>query len=295
VLRLTRPALAFAAVAAVVVALIFSPALRASAQAFLDLFRVRNFAAVSVDPARLERLHELNTQQGRDPALLVFDKIEELEKPGEPRIFLDAVAAGQAAGITVRVPATLPSGLTSDTVLVQGQGQARLTVDAGKLREVLRVLDLTDVQVPDGLDGAQITVRMPSSVVIPYTRDRLKAVLLQARSPEVSMPQGLDLERIGELGLRIAGLTAAEAHRFASTIDWRSTALVPVPTNASAFREVTVRGQKALLITTDGAPAGTGIQGRRGAVVMWTEGDMVYSLAGNVASEDLLVMANSLQ
>src|SRR5438477_6015035 len=54
--RRLRPFLAAAAGIAAVVAFSVSPALRAQAQAFLDLFRVRNFVAVSVDPTRFERL-----------------------------------------------------------------------------------------------------------------------------------------------------------------------------------------------------------------------------------------------
>ena len=67
-----RPGAAVAAglVMLVAAALIAFPSVRASAQAFLDLFRVRNFAAVEFDPARLDKLQSLR----QDNALLVFDR-----------------------------------------------------------------------------------------------------------------------------------------------------------------------------------------------------------------------------
>jgi hypothetical protein len=119
--------------------------------------------------------------------------------------------------------------------------------------------------------------------------------LVQANSPEVTLPTGVDLAQLGEIGLRILGLDPAEARRMASTIDWTSTLVVPVPSNASSFREVTVHGQRGLLVTTNGDPAGTPNGRRAGAIVMWTEGDRVFALAGNLDSMELMQMAESVR
>ena len=72
---------------------------------------------------------------------------------------------------------------------------------------------------------------------------------MQSRSPEVSLPPGADLAQLGEIGLRILGLDATEAHRFAGSIDWHSTFLVPVPAKEAEFRQVQVNGHPALLVT----------------------------------------------
>ena len=290
-----RPALAVAAALAVVAAVVFSPTVRAYATAFLDLFRVRNFAAVAINPERMERLRALNTAKDRDPALVLFDRVETLRDPGKPVVYPDPLAAGAAAGIDVHLPGTLVNGLVADTVEVMGEGEARLTVNARKLSGVLEALGITDISVPPGIDGAQATVHLHPAVNVVYKRDKFHANLIQARSPEVSLPQGLDLEQLGEIGLRIAGLDRDEARRFARTIDWHSTLLVPVPANASSFREVDVRGRKGLMITTQGAPAGTRFHGRRGAMLIWSDDDRVYGFCGNMAGEDLLVMANSMR
>src|SRR5438552_2304015 len=73
--RYWRPVVGAAAAAAVVVGLFAFPSVRASAQAMLDLFRVRNFAAVKFDPTRLENLRA----QKQDNALLMFGKQEVLQ------------------------------------------------------------------------------------------------------------------------------------------------------------------------------------------------------------------------
>ncbi|MEO5619019.1 MAG: hypothetical protein ABIS67_14720 [Candidatus Eisenbacteria bacterium] len=285
------PALALAFAAVVVVALFAFPEVRVSAQAMLDLFRVRKFAAVQFDESRMAKLHDLKGDQ----ALMVFDREEALVDPGPPQVFTSVEAAGAVAGFVARRPAFLPNGLAADTVLVQGAGAARLSVSEDKLRALLDVLELRDVSVPGGLDGQVVEVRKSPAVVQQFRGGRWKAALVQSKSPELTVPAGLDMQRLAEVGLRILGLDAGEARRVAKNTDWRSTLVVPVPLNASTFRQITVRGQPGLMITTTGDRSGDGSRRRDGTVVLWTEGDQVFGLMSNIAPEDVLQMAESVQ
>jgi hypothetical protein len=285
------PALAGAVVVAVAVSLIAFPSVRASAEAFLDLFRVRNFAAVSIDPERLKQLDNGTI----DLKGLLSDKVETLEEPGPERIVGSPEEASTAAGISVRVPSEVPRGFTRDTIAVKGPGAARLTVNGAKLRDILDALDIRDVTVPAGLDGARIELRMPAAVGMRYQDGARTVRFLQAHSPEMTLPPGVDLAQLGEVGLRIAGLDPAEAKRFARSIDWHSTLLVPVPSDASSFNEVSVRGNKGLLVTTSGEKTGTGAFRRGASVLMWAEGDMVYAICGSLNRVDIVQMANSVQ
>jgi hypothetical protein len=269
------------------------PAVRVSAQAFLDLFRVRNFAAVSVDPARLERLRERKL----DPAsLLAGGQPEVLESPAPPRVVGSAGAAAAAVGFAVRVPAALPAGLKADTITVLGGGAARFAVDGARLREMLETLDLRDLEVPDGLDGRPITVRTFPMVRQCFTGGRGRVELVQTRSPEVSLPEGLDLARLGEIGLRVAGLDAGEARRFARAIDWHSTLVVPVPLDAASFTEVSVHGQRGLLVGSSGQAGGAGRASRHpGHMLLWSEDGMVFALGGKLDEVPMIEMAESLR
>ena len=283
------PLLAPAVLVAAIASVIFFPSVRASAQAFLDLFRVHTFTAVSVSPDRLRQL-----QEGKlDLKTLLGDRVETVQEPGPPHPAASAAEAGAAAGIMVKVPGTLPAGLKPDSVSWRGSGQVRVTADVERLRALLDALDIRDVSVPMAIEGQKIDVRMPAVVEQRFRNEKRTAELLQAKSPEITLPTGVDLAALGEIGLRILGLEPAEARRLAQTIDWRSTMLIPVPGNAGSFRQVEVSGQPALLVTAkgerkDGSP-------REGTIVLWSRGDMVYALAGNLPSIDLLQMANSVQ
>lgn len=285
--RLARLAAA-ACVLAVVAALFAVPSVRVSAQSFLELFRVRRFAAVEFDESRIETLRSL----GEDRGMFIFDRQEELLDPGPARYVASREAASKQAGFLVSVPAFLPAGMSADSMFIEGQGAMRLSISESKVRSLLQRLDLNDVSVPPGLDGRSIEVRKPPVVLQKFRSPRRGAVLVQARSPEVSVPAGLDVVRLAEIGLRILGLDAGEARRVARSTDWRSTLLVPVPMNASTFRQVTVRGQSGLLITT--STRGQDGRRREGAMLMWTQGERVFCLQGNLSGRDLMQMAESV-
>ena len=283
------PVLAPALTVAALVALFLFPSVRASAQAFLDLFRIRTFTAVSVDPDRMQQL-----QDGKlDLKSLIGDRIQTVKEPGPPQVMASPQLAGAAAGFMVGVPALLPAGLMADTVTVCGDGEARLTVDTARLRRILEALDIRDLRVPDAIDGQVIDLRMPPVVEQRFRGDALRARLLQSRGPELSLPTGVNLADLGEIGLRVLGLDAAEARRLAQTVDWRSTMLVPVPGNAASFRQVEVRGHQALLVTS--IAAGQDRRRREGVLLLWSDGDRVYALGGNLDGVDLMQMANSIQ
>lgn len=274
---------------AVLVSVIFFPSVRASAQAFLDLFRIRNFTAVSVNPERIRQL-----QEGKlDLKSLIGDRVETVKEPGPPQTVASVGAAGVAAGIDVKVPTELPSGLQPDSVSWRGPGEARVTADVARLNSVLQTLDIRDVAVPMAIDGQKIDVKVPSVVRQSFSAGKRRAELLQSKSPEVSLPAGVDLAALGEIGLRILGLERAEAQRLARSIDWRSTMLIPVPGDAGSFRQVNVNGQPGLMVTAKGERK-DGRQ-REGTIVLWSRSDMVYALSGNLSEIDMLQMANSVQ
>jgi hypothetical protein len=290
---LPRPlvrALATACALGIVVALFTVPSVRVSAQAILDLFRVQRFAAVEFDESRLEKLQSLEKDRG----LLIFDQKETLREPGPTRHVPSYEAASPEAGFAVSTPAYLPDGLKVDSVFVEGEGSMRVSVSEAKLRALLDRLDVNGVDVPQNLDGGWIEVRKPPVVVQRFVSPKRKAVLIQARSPEVSLPAGWDVAQLGEIGLRVLGLDEREAKRIARATDWRSTLLVPVPLDVTTFRQVTVRGNSGLLIVTTGEPAAEGKPRRQGTMLMWTHGDRVFCIRGNLSASDVLQMAESI-
>jgi len=290
-----RMALGLAAVALVGL-LVAAPGVRATARSLLDLFRVQRFAALPFDTARWQRL-----AQGLDLRALFGELAEVLEHEGMRPV--GSVAEGaRLAGIEARVPALVPRGFEPNDVRVQGQMRVRFTVDKAKLDALLGAFEIEDLEIPAGADGAAVTILTPAQLLSRYVRGagpQLRTLTLaQARSPEVTLPPGLELARIGEVALRVAGMSAAEAHAFAQTIDWSGTLMVPVPVEHATYRQVEVQGHAALLVTSRPPP------GRPGEApwgpgpfsgLLWSDGEYVYGLSGSVSEPELLEMASSLR
>src|SRR5262245_37048645 len=290
------PALASAALIALVVAVFTVPAVRVAAQNALDLFRVRSFAAVEVDQSRLDQLKAIHDQLGQDPAALVFSEQEVLKEPGQPIDYPSADLAGNAAGLSnLRQPrGPLPNGMHFTKATVSGEGAARMTVNTDKLRKVVEMLGLTDVRIPDQLNGQKVTVHKPAVVEQDFENGPNRLTLVESLSPEVSLPPGTDMRQLGEIGLRVLGLEPDEARRVAGSIDWKSTVVVPVPPTAESFRQVHVNGQTGLLIRF-GQTDENGKRRRSGALLLWTEGDRVLAMRSTLASDEVLDVAQSLR
>lgn len=289
------PLMRFAAVIVACLALAgaFSvPSVRAAATAFLDMFRVVHFAAVPVDSGSMQRLRD----SGLDLRALLSDQVQVLEKAGPPAPYATPAAAGAAAGFHVELPSWMPVGWNIEvpTVSVTGPTSTRITTNTARLAQILAALNINDVAVPQGIDGRSATVRTSPVVTVAWRHEGHSVQLVESPSPQVDFPSGTDLPGLAEIGLRIMGLSRNDAYRFAQSIDWRSTLVVPVPANVASFRQVTVQGGSGLLL--QGARAGGGGQhGKPDAVVLWSDGSRVFSLSGSVGPEQLLEMAQTLQ
>jgi hypothetical protein len=280
------------ATAASVAALAFAftlPAVRSAAEAFLDYFRVVNFAGVAFDPQRAEQLW---SSASIDLPTLISGQVSVSGPPTPPVAYSTLDEAGAAAQIHLRAPTWLPSGFQLTSVEVIGAHEFRVTGNTAKLEQVLTALDIDDVAVPVGLDGQVVTIDVPPVARILYDNGEKQIALVQSRGPVVSLPAGVDLASFAEIGLRLLGLGRAEAYDFAQRVDWRSTLLVPVPVAAATFHQVEVGNGTGLAIESGDS---TGARRPGESVVLWSNGDAVYALRGTVRAADLLLMAQSLQ
>jgi len=283
----------FAAAASIaVVSFAFTlPTVQAAAEAFLDLFRVRQFTGVQFDPEQLQQRLSGLEGSGFDPAA-IFGSVEPLTEEPQPTSYATAADAGAAAGIRVRVPAWMPQGYSSTGIMGSSEMAARITLNTAGLQAVLDTLGLADVDLPEGLDGQTATVRVPPIVTQSYvSSDGERSVhVIQARSPDVAFPAGVDLSKLAYAALRVLGMSRDEAYHMSVTIDWRSTLIVPVPAKAVAYRPINVDGNEGLLI--EGLAQN---ETHPGGVLMWSSGEQTYAIAGAASGEELLEIAQNLQ
>jgi hypothetical protein len=282
--RRVLQAVACAASLLLAVGLVTLPSVRAAAETFLDLFRVVNFVAVPVATERVAAL-----QRGLDLPRMLGEQVHMVQAAGAPQSVATAQQAGTLSGITVHLPSWLPDGLTLQGIEVLGEQRWTVAASGQKLQQVLDTLSITDLTVPPGLDGQTATIHVYPSVRVSYSTQAAHVLFIQARQPEAVLPPGTDLPLLAEIGLRVLGFEPNEARRFANSIDWRTTLLVPVPASVANFHEVDLGAGTGLLIET------AATAGPRQSQLLWSAGGSVFALIGDVRPEELFEMARSTQ
>jgi hypothetical protein len=262
-------------IAVLFIAVFSMPAARALASDFLGLFRVQKFAAISIDPAQLDRLEDLDLE-GLFPGELTM-----LQEPSEPTAVDNLEQATNSVGYTPKAVTALTA---PDEIMVNNGGAGILTIDLVNARTILEIAEIDPALLPDSLDGQDISVTTYPSVMQNWDNE---LHFMQSPAPEVAYPAGFDPAPIGQALLQFVGLSEAEAMALSQSIDWTSTLIVPVPSTMATFTEVNINGQPGLFLRS--------IEGSELAV-MWQADGSLYFLASETLGDDaLLDAAESVQ
>ena len=207
--------------------------------------------------------------------------------------------------------------------MVEDGVNATVKVDLARVRAILELAGRSDIELPGALDGANVEFNVPPSVLAEFDcgsglqtgqgepmpkldpsgdamRPRPAAMplpncvrLVQLASPTVNAPKGADISQVGEALLQLLGLSPQEAKHFAQTIDWSSTLVIPLPTDAASFRDVTVDGVPGVLIQSN--PRSSGGPNYAHYTLFWEKSGTVYSLSGSGDPTSGVELANSLR
>lgn len=308
----TRPAWAAAAVVVVLGMTFVFPPVRALATSFLGLFRVQQIAVVPINPIDLPQ--QMNSASSSIQQLIAQDA--KYEQIGEKQQVNSASEASAAAGFTARLPQSADS---VPSITVEPGVKGVVNVDLPKVREILKEMNLTDIQLPDQLDKAVININVPKSVVASYGDCQVDAnsivysqgatpdaktvmnkiqqtelspnctVLVQVPSPTINAPDDLDINQLGQAYLQATGMSVEDAAKLSSKIDWANTLVIPIPNNVSSTTDVQVDGVSATLI--EQSPDYSNPR----YMLMWVKDGIIYNLSGVGDTSAGVKMANSLQ
>jgi hypothetical protein len=269
--------------AVVIVALLFSIApVRIAAADFLSLFRIRKFAVIPLDQQQLSKLDQLAKK-----AESQFGEPQVVREKGPEQAVTDAAQASSLAGYTVRTPSRLPAGASLQSFTVQTGPAMHYEIDRAALETFLQAAGAPTAGLPQ-TDKLAFDVDIANFATQQYQVGANRLEFVQVPSPQVNLPAGIDPAALAETGFLFLGMPAEDAHRLATTIDWTSTLVVPLPANAARAREVTVDGVTGLLLEdTNGT--------RRESALVWEKDSILYFLSGRLDTRILIDAADSLQ
>lgn len=300
--RRLRPLWAGLAVVATLAIAFSFPQVRAAANSFLGLFRVQQIAIVQFDPNQLSRDLESSSAQFE----MMFSEDVKFEEVGQYLQVFSPAEASSVAGFNVRLPQSVEG---DSTLEIQPGGRVSMVIDLPRVKSMLAAIGHEDIVLPDQLDGAEVELDLPVSVTALYggcaamkfapegqdpdqsypTGPITCTTLTQLPSPTISAPEGLDLTQIGQAYLQLLGMSETDAAQFASSVDWTTTFVMPLPRNDAEYQQVTVDGVPGTLIMQDYGPE------YQNYVLIWIKDGMLYGLTGDGGMADALEIANSLQ
>jgi len=208
------------------------------------------------------------------------------DEPGDTVFVVNSEEASEIAGFNVRLPDEMPLSYIS----VADSAAFTMKIDRTKAQSLLDGAGRTDLVLPDTIDGAEISISIPASVrtafgLCPDPKSEEDSqgdmevlypdciIFSQMTSPLVNVPEGLDMAQLAQIGLEFSGLSSEEAEAFASSVDWTTTLVVPIPRNAATYVDVSVDGVTGKLIEHDSEYSPN-------YVLLWVKDGIVYAING---------------
>jgi hypothetical protein len=283
----------FAAVAALLIALLLLPAGGALASQILSLFRVQQFQPVKVTQ---QDLHTLSSHQL--PTLADFGSLQVQANSLQTRGNLTEAQAAHMLDFPILLPRLLPRGISGAPDFgVLGSGHATFTFNASRAHAYFEKNGYGKVNIPANLDGATFEITTSAGVMIAYgNRSDTQFMVMELPSPVVRATGKASLQELRDVILSLPGLPPQLVAQLRS-IDL-SSGMVPLPVPAGVdSTPVKVQGTTGLLLTRS---VSTGIQQLKkfpaGSAVVWQMHGIIYAVGGAVSdTNQLLTSANSLR
>jgi anti-sigma factor RsiW len=297
-----RPAAAIAAAALILALLVGLAPMQSFAQQLSNIFRVQQFAAVTVPVPGMNGVPSPESLTDADKAQLVtmLSSLGRLETQATPQNVREVDSLDKARehyGATLRAlpDNKLPQGFAGKPVryAVSDPMSAQYTLYTAVAKQYAGMARASAPQSPDlaGLlpDVPELTFKLdvPAAVAMAYGDEMRGFGVVQLASPTLTIPKEIDVVAARAVLLAMPGLpedTVAQL-RGIKDEDLDKTLIIPVPQDAKT-EQVTIDGNAGILIA-DG-------QGR-GVVVIWQNKGTLYAAGGNLSRDEILAIARNLE
>lgn len=273
-------------------------------QGFFSSLRIEKPKPVSVTIPGMTGSASARRLEGAITGMIADTSSITLDEPDRPAATADA--ASQLAGFAARLP-----GKRTDppTLIVTGARSVSMIVDRSQLQTIYREAGNAAIPVPSSVNGARVSITTSRGIRAQYghcpipvantlqgqiqgppppsTDNGDCVVLTESHPASAEIPAGLDMQQLVAIGLELSGMSPVQRQAFQKMFNWQSALSIPMPRFMRSYDTVTVNGATAMLLNT---------VGRRGPTyeLFWTNGGLVYSLAGYGSSADAVPLANSV-
>ena len=278
-MRLVAPPVKWLAAAATVAIVATTLSITGVADSILQIFEVKQFAAITVTPTDLQTLEQLSA----------FGTLTWSDKP-TPHQVASLAAATAESGLPA-VSVTVPASVTATARYgVLARTTATFKFDASKARASAVAVGRTAPPMPAKLDGSSLVVTAGPAISITYGEPDKSGsgnalVVVVAKALTVAS-DGASVSELQAYLLSQPGISPALAAQIRAIGDPTSTLPVPIPVAQATSKTVSVHGTSGLFIGDS-----TGL----GSGVIWQQNGLVYLVGGTLTESQTLTVANSLR
>lgn len=265
------------AVAALAVAVVLTGAGAAAANDWLQIFRTKQIAPVSLSTSDLIALPDLSAYGD----LVVTDDVD-------VQPVADRAAATAATGLRVPEVATLPRGVSGEPVYQVGRkASATFTFSADRAARAAAEARKTLPVPPPGLDGSQVRmVAGPGVAAIWRQPTGVPALFVGRAVAPTAFSSGVPFEVVRDYLLSLPGLPRDVATQLRTFAGDGSTLPLPVPADRMTTSAAQVGGSPATVLAS---------RDHLLAAVVWVEDGVVTVVAGSLTAGEVVSIARELR
>ena len=264
-------------VATVAVAMVVTGAGAAAANDWLQIFRTKEIAPVSLSTADLNALPDLR-------------EYGEVAVDGDPDLHPvpDALTAATETGLDVPDVTTLPRGVNGDPIYQAGAEVAiTFTFSADRAAQAAAEAGKALPPPPPGLDGSRVRLVAGPGVAAVWSKSGVPVLVVgRAVAPRAFSSSDVPFETFRDYLLSFPGLPENVAAPLRTFNTDGSTLPLPVPADHVTTSSAQVNGEPATVLAT---------RDRSMAAVMWVKDGVVTVVAGALEADEVLSVARSLR
>jgi hypothetical protein len=258
-------------------AVVLTGAGTAAASDWLQIFRTEQVAPVGIRTADLVALPDLSAYG-------------DLEMTGDPNVHQvsDAAAAEAESGLDIPEVATLPRGVSGESIYQVGDKvTATFTFSAERAAQAAAEAGETLPPPPPGLDGSQVRLVAGPGVARVWSSSAGAPALIVGRAVAPSaFSSGVAFETVRDYLLSLPGLPEDVAAQLRTFTGDGSTLPLPVPADRFETSSAQVRGESATVLAA---------RDKTMSAVVWVDDGELTVVAGSLDTDEVLVVARGLR
>lgn len=271
-----------ACVALIVTVCITVQPVKAAIASALSIFRVENVKGITVT---LEDMQQIQSKLSSGQGEISLDKMGSIKMEGGKKRTSSREDVKKLSDIAVTFPSALSGEIPSINIVEPRS--VDFTLNAKNVNQIMKSFGATKL-LPDNIDGKTFKIDFASLVKVNYRVNDKLIEIAQTKAPQITVPEGVNVDEVYNAVVEMPIIPEDLQAQLKSIKDWKNTIYIPVV--ESKMSEVDINGVKGYMASDKSNSANTPQW-----QVIWYNKGIIYTVSGNIDSNEILNIARSMK